>query len=578
MRLILIALLLMIAAPASAQEFSISAEEFDWHTYPRDMSGFTEDAEFENVRVLSVNGQLHIRHWIDAELLNFATNLKDNGTTFEVCVTVANLEAGKVNSVRVNHPNPVYNQQHTLESNQYQTICSKQGEFSELLRSAGLRVLSSSQGSVAVRTVLFHVITESGQEPGQNLSQLTTETISSWELDLFRSPQTFRPNGRPTYEINEQAWAVLTVGDVVYVGGDFKNIKKGSVFADPAQKYIAAFDRITGEPIPDFDIELDGAVFALATSPNNDWLYIGGDFNTANGQNRRKFAAYEVINNRLTLSNFRLKRDGSNISSNSSLREIAVTHERLYLAGIFTRFGNDEDHAYVAAFDRDSGEIVKNFKPRPNGPVRAVIAGGDEGLWVGGDFNRMNGTSKRSLALVNHDTGRLETSPDVFYPIIDLAATPTQLFVASGGDNRTGRFTGNVAGAIDRRTLEVQWELQGDGNVQGVDVDDGRYVYFGGHYERFRYIRNSDTDADGQWIREGADVDRVSRHDKVTGEIDLTWLPYVDGIRSFNGVDVTTDSLSIVGDFFVVGGDTATPGDSRREEHRGFAIFNGATD
>ena len=62
MRLILIALLLMIAAPASAQEFSISAEEFDWHTYPRDMSGFTEDAEFENVRVLSVNGQLHIRH------------------------------------------------------------------------------------------------------------------------------------------------------------------------------------------------------------------------------------------------------------------------------------------------------------------------------------------------------------------------------------------------------------------------------------------------------------------------------------------------------------------------------------
>ena len=56
MRLVLIALLLMFAAPASAQEFSISAEEFDWHTYPRDMFGFTEDAEFENVRELSVDG------------------------------------------------------------------------------------------------------------------------------------------------------------------------------------------------------------------------------------------------------------------------------------------------------------------------------------------------------------------------------------------------------------------------------------------------------------------------------------------------------------------------------------------
>ena len=580
MKLLCIAPLLLIATSAVAQEFSIPAEEFDWHTFPNDMSGFTEDAEFEYVRVLGVNDQLHIRHWIDAELYNFATNLQDNGIAFEVCVTMANLDDGVINSVRINHPNPDFNEGHMLESDQYQTLCSEQGEFSELLRSAGLRVLSSSQGPVEVRSVLLRAITEPGQDPGpgQNSSPLTTETVSSWELDLFRSPRSYRDNGRPTYVINEQTWAVLTIGDVVYVGGEFENIRKGNVFANPAQKYIAAFDRHTGEPIPDFDIELDGAVFALATSPNNDWLYIGGDFNTANGQTRRKFAAYEVINNKLTLSNFRPKRNGGNIVPNRALRDIAVTHDRLYLAGLFTKFGGNEDHAYVAALDRDSGEIVKDFKPRPNRQVRALLAGGNEGLWIGGDFKTMNGTSKQGLALVNHDTGELETSPDVPYPIIDLAATSTQLFVASGGQNRTNRFTGNVAGAFDRATLEVQWELQGDGNVQAVDVDDGKYVYFGGHYERFRYIRNSDTDSDGQWIREGGDVDRVSRHDKVTGEIDLTWLPYVDGIRSVNGVDVTSDSLSIVGDFFDVGGDTFDVDDPRREDHRGFAIFNGATD
>lgn len=569
MRLVSLALLIMIAVPASAQEFNISAEEFDWHTYPKDMSGYTEDAEFENVRELGVGGQLHIRHWINAELHNYATNLKDNDTEFEVCATVANLDDGKTNIVRINHPNPAYNNQHTLESNQYQILCSKQGKFSDARRSAGLRVASRSQGPVEVRAVFFRAI--------QELGQLTTETSSSWELDLFRSPRTIRPNGRPTYVTNEQAWAVLTIGNVVYVGGDFKNIKNGGIYADPAQKYIAAFDRITGDPIPDFDIEVDGEVFALASSPNNDMLYIGGAFNKANGQNRRKFAAFDVANGKPTLTNLRLVRDGGNVNPDKALRDIAVTNDKLYLAGSFTKFGGNEDHAYVAAFDRDSGEIVKSFTPKPNKQVKTLIADGDEGLWMGGDFKRVNGTPKVGLALVNKDTGELETSPTVPYSVIDLAATPTQLFVASGGQNRTDRFTGNVAGAFNRITQEKQWELQGNGNIQAVDVDDGRYVYFGGHYERFRYIRNSETNPDGQWIKEGGQVDRLSRHDKATGEIDLSWLPFVDGIRSVNGVDVTTDGLYIVGDFFVVGGDTALTNDPRRQNHRGFAIFSGAT-
>jgi hypothetical protein len=569
MRFVLLALSLLIAAPASAQDFSIPAEEFDWHTYPKDMSGYTEDAEFENVRELGVGGQLHIRHWINAELHNYATNLKDNDTTFEVCATVANLDDGITNIVRINHPNPVFNNPHTLESNQYETLCSKQGKFSDVLRSAGLKVVSGSQGPVEVRAVFFRTIQES--------DQLTTETSSSWELDLYRSPQTIRPNGKPTYLTNEQAWAVLTIGNVVYVGGDFKNIKNGEVLADPAQKYIAAFNRITGDPIPDFAIELDGEVYALAASPNNDMLYIGGAFNTANGQNRKKFAAYELVNDQPILTNFRLKRDTENISPDKALRDIAVTHDKLYLAGSFTKIGGNEDHAYVAAFDRDSGEIVQTFTPKPNKQVKTRIADGDEGLWIGGDFKRVNGTPKVGLALVNKETGELETSPTVPYTVIDLAATPTQLFVASGGQNRTDRFTGNIAGAFNRITQEKQWELQGNGNVQAVDVDDGRYVYFGGHYERFRYIRNSDTDPSGEWIKEGGEVDRLSRHDKVTGEIDLTWLPFVDGIRSVNGVDVTTDGLYIVGDFFVVGGDTAITNDPRRQNHRGFAMFDGAT-
>lgn len=407
---------------------------------------------------------------------------------------------------------------------------------------------------------------------------LTTQTSPSWELDLFRSPVSIRPNGRPTYEINEQAVAVLTIGDVVYVGGEFQNIRKGGIFAAPANKYIAAFNRNTGEPIQGFNIVLDGKVHALAASANEDTLYIGGSFNNADGQSRKNFAAYDIVNGNATLSSLRLKRDGINISSNAQVRDIAVTSNRLYLGGAFTKFGGNEDHAYVAAFDRDSGEIVKTFKPRPNKLVNSIIAGGDEGLWIGGEFLRLNGVTTVGLALVDPNTGALDSSsPIVPYPVIDLAATSTQLFVASGGQNRENRFTGNVAGAFNRTTLEKQWELQGDGNVQAVDVDEGRYVYFGGHYQRYRYFRNDETDPNGIWVTGGEQIERLSRHDKTTGEIDFTWLPFVDGIRSVNGIDVTENALYIVGDFLKVGGDTTNSNDPGKKDHRGFAIFKGQT-
>ena len=574
MKSVLVLFALVFAAPISADTFTIPAEEFDWHTYPLDMGGYTEDAEFENIRELGVDGQLHIRYWVDSALHNYIMDLDQQDVWFEVCANLANLDTGVTNHIRINHPNPAYNKGHDLNSDQYQTLCSKQGPLGDLLRSAGVRVYASSSSPVEIRSIFFRPIED--EEPVDGA--LTTTTSPSWELDLYRSAVSTRPDGRPTYETNEQAWDVLTIGDVVYVGGEFQNIRNGAVHASPAVQYIAAFDRNTGEPILEFDIQLNGPVYALAASPDNSTLYIGGRFTYANGKYRKNFAAYDIENNNTSLSPLRLLNDGTFINPNLAVKAIAATEDRLFLGGTFTLMTGNPDYAHVAAFDRDSGEIIKSFKPKPNKRVDALIADGDEGLWLGGNFTKLNDIEKTSLALVSPVTGELLSMlPDVPYPVIDLVATPTQIFVAGGGINRFHRFTGNVAAAFDRITLDNQWELQGDGNVQGVDVDDGRFVYFGGHYQRFRYIRNSETPLDGKWVKDGDTVERLSRHDKLTGEIDFTWLPSVNGIRSVNAVDVRSDALYIVGDFFRVGGDTTILNDPRREDRRGFAIFKGDT-
>ena len=112
---------------------------------------------------------------------------------------------------------------------------------------------------------------------------------------------------------------------------------------------------------------------------------------------------------------------------------------------------------------------------------------------------------------------------------------------------------GGRAAAFSLATGLEQWEISSDGNFQAVDVDEGRFVYFGGHYE----------------IIEGDEsIDRLTRHDKTTGRTDTSWLPRINGIRSINAIDVTPNGLHIGGDFTRVDG----------ERHEGFAILPGLTE
>ena len=127
-----------------------------------------------------------------------------------------------------------------------------------------------------VRSVVIRPVQQSVPEVGPELGGLTTNTRPSGELILERSEPNFnadKENGEKKYEINQQALAVLNVGDVVYVAGEFEGITDLSGERDKTKKYIAAFSRKTRKPIPNFDIEVNGKVNALAYSPRDKTLY-----------------------------------------------------------------------------------------------------------------------------------------------------------------------------------------------------------------------------------------------------------------------------------------------------------------
>lgn len=327
------------------------------------------------------------------------------------------------------------------------------------------------------------------------------------------------------------AHRVLAAGEVVYVGGDFDLL----LSRDGQKKRrtnLAAFVRATGEP-NDFAPDIDGDVRALAI--DGQTLYVGGDFETVDGQPRSKLAAFDVNTGELL--------PFSAPEIDRPIRALAVADGRLYVGGFFEMIG-DEQRWRIAAFDIITGELDDKFTPRPNDKVAAIVPTPD-GIWIGGTFDRIARDRQRGLALVDAKRGRRLESPAASHDVIDLAADSDRLYAAIGGP-------GGRAMAVNMATLAVDWEIPSDGNFQAVAVCEGACVYFGGHYET--------VDGDER-------ADRLTRHDKLTGTMDTAWLPQVNGMRSINAVYV--DPLGIVtgGDFTRFGG----------AAHPGFAIANGAT-
>src|SRR3954453_11238622 len=84
---------------------------------------------------------------------------------------------------------------------------------------------------------------------------------------------------------NGRVSAIVYVGNVVVVGGTFTEVHDagGAGLNSLPRNNIAAFDATTGEPLASWAPNLNGAVNALAVSPDGKRVYAGGAFSTVNG-------------------------------------------------------------------------------------------------------------------------------------------------------------------------------------------------------------------------------------------------------------------------------------------------------
>src|SRR5690349_2815115 len=93
------------------------------------------------------------------------------------------------------------------------------------------------------------------------------------------------------WSTNGPVYATAVIGNTVYAGGRFTQVRNQGGTQTVARTNLAAFDRLTGAVRTAFVANTDNIVRALATDGTR--LYVGGSFTTIGGQSRARLAAVD---------------------------------------------------------------------------------------------------------------------------------------------------------------------------------------------------------------------------------------------------------------------------------------------
>lgn len=284
--------------------------------------------------------------------------------------------------------------------------------------------------------------------------------------------------------------ALLKVGNVLYVGGNFDEIRPepGTGVPGVSRPFLYAVDATTGVYLPAFAPLLNGPVEALEADPVTGTVFAGGSFTTVNGQANAGLAALDPTTGALKGTQRPIVNTGGPASVNALYR----MDRMLYVGGQFTSIGG-QARGQLARLSLDAANAVTSFQTYFTGGKVLALTSDGASLFVGGEFTALkdgpggfNITGTQWLAAVVPATGTPITTFTPNVPCNGSCTNPTRarglatanglLFVAFGG----GWGTLGVYNATGTVTTERRhWTVNGD--VQAVTVAGGR-LFVAGHF------------------------------------------------------------------------------------------------
>ncbi len=299
----------------------------------------------------------------------------------------------------------------------------------------------------------------------------------------------FTADRLPTVQIDGVAWSQVVVGNTVYVGGRFNNARPAGAAAGTnltPRGNLLAYDITTGNLVTSFAPTLNGQVLSVAASPDGTRIYVAGDFTTANGQARRRVAAYSTANGQL-ISTFNPS------GPNSQARAVIATNDTVYVGGGFQGLANGTLRNNLVAYRASDGAVLP-WNPNATGSasdatatVWAVAVSADgASVFAGGSFQNVGGQPAYGLAKVSGSgAGAIDTTWQPSVRNAGKDAGISSLRVQAGNlYGTTWHFGpgGNLEGSfkIPVSTSDVTWVTDCHGDNYSAYLNDG-VVYTAGH-------------------------------------------------------------------------------------------------
>ncbi len=148
-----------------------------------------------------------------------------------------------------------------------------------------------------------------------------------------------------------QVLDIEQVGNWVIVGGSFTQVTLADGTVLP-QKYLYAYNAITGEYADHFQPQLDDRVLALAPKGDGKNIFVAGAFGEADGRRRKKMAMYNVNTGAISTKFI------ANV--NSQVATIAVSDQHVYAGGNFAS-SQQQVRNGLARYDIETGAIDTTF-------------------------------------------------------------------------------------------------------------------------------------------------------------------------------------------------------------------------
>nr|WP_255465860.1 PKD domain-containing protein [Cellulomonas sp. APG4] len=239
--------------------------------------------------------------------------------------------------------------------------------------------------------------------PNQGTSAIEQEQVPD-SLALPSSWGVAGLAGSTSGEGNVEVQALAQVGNVMYVGGNFRYVQQNASGSGRVeQSYLAAFNATTGAYIPGFTPTFDEAVQALTALPDGR-LAVGGKFSQVNGSSANGLV---VLNSNGSRASGWTANLVNNVSPGvASLRTLHAEGDWLYIGGNFTHVqgatGNQVYSRNAARVAVANGQPDASWRPEFTGSVRDVdVAEDGSRAYFAGFFESMGTETAENAAAVS---------------------------------------------------------------------------------------------------------------------------------------------------------------------------------